>query len=42
VVNELLPLTGNIPSQGCCAIQNSQEDLPGHLEGQWRWRWMPW
>ena len=41
-VKGLLPLTGNIPFRGCCAIQNSREDLPGRLEGQWRWRWMPW
>jgi len=41
-VKGLLPLTGDIPSQGCCAIRNSREDLPDHLEGQWQQRWMPW
>jgi hypothetical protein len=41
-VKGLLPLTVHIPSRGCCAIRNSRDDLPGHLEGQWQRRWMPW
>ena len=41
-VKGLLPLTGDIPSRGCCAIWNSRDDLPGRLEGQWQRRWMPW
>ena len=41
-VKGLLPLTGDIPSRGCCAIRNSRDDLPGCLEGQWQRRWMPW
>ena len=34
VVKGLLPLRGDIPSRGCCAIQNSRDDLPGRLEGR--------
>ena len=37
-IKELLPLTGNVPPQGCCAIRNSREDPLGPLEGQRRWR----
>ena len=41
-VKGLLPLTGDIPSRGCCVIWNSQDDLLGRLEGQWQRRRMPW